>query len=146
MEAQDDDRVRPQIRTAYAKVATGGDGCSGGCCGTDGNGSLATATPRMSLRASRTARISVLGCGNPQAFAALHPGATEDSAGARSHDLMLSKPRAVAEGCPHLIVRQIVFVAQFLLGQAGCEPGEHHGRRVRVPAMTGFPKATSARV
>ena len=38
METQDNDRVRSQVRTAYAKVAKGADGCSVGCCGTQGGG------------------------------------------------------------------------------------------------------------
>jgi len=38
---QDQDRIRTEVRTAYAKVARGASGCSVGCCGTSGDGSLA---------------------------------------------------------------------------------------------------------
>src|SRR4051812_43530950 len=38
METQDNDQVRAQVRTAYAEVAQGADGCSVGCCGTKGSG------------------------------------------------------------------------------------------------------------
>jgi len=40
METQDNDQVRNQVRTAYAKVANGAGGCSVGCCGTTGTGLL----------------------------------------------------------------------------------------------------------
>jgi len=35
---QDNDQVREQVRTAYARVARGADGCSVGCCGNQGSG------------------------------------------------------------------------------------------------------------
>ena len=41
MNIQDNDQVRAQVRKAYAQVARGQDGCSVGCCGTQGGGSVA---------------------------------------------------------------------------------------------------------
>ena len=41
MESQNNDRIRERVRTAYAKVARGADGCGVGCCGNQGSGSLA---------------------------------------------------------------------------------------------------------
>lgn len=76
METQDNDQVRAQVRTAYAKVAKGADGCSVGCCGTQGSGSLAMGYTEQD-RASVPAGSDLgLGCGNPQAIAALRPGET----------------------------------------------------------------------
>jgi arsenite methyltransferase len=76
MQTQDNDRVRDQVRAAYAKVAKGADGCGVGCCGTQGSGSMA-----MGYTAEETGSVPDgadlgLGCGNPQAIAALRPGET----------------------------------------------------------------------
>ena len=73
---RDNDEIRAQVRTAYAKVAQGGGGCSVGCCGTEGAGSLTLGyTPDDLARAPEGADLG-LGCGNPQAIAALRPGDT----------------------------------------------------------------------
>jgi len=76
METRNNDEVRTQVRTAYAKVANGAGGCSVGCCGTAGAGSMA-----MGYSADELAQVPEgadlgLGCGNPQAIAALRPGET----------------------------------------------------------------------
>ena len=76
METQDNDRVRAQVRTAYAKVADGAGGCSVGCCGTSGNGSMAMGYSAEELAAAPEGADLGLGCGNPQAIAALKPGDT----------------------------------------------------------------------
>jgi arsenite methyltransferase len=76
MEAQNDDRIRSQVRTAYAKVANGAGGCSVGCCGTEGAGSLAMGYSQEELTSVPEGADLGLGCGNPQAIAALCAGET----------------------------------------------------------------------
>ncbi len=76
MDTQDNDRVRSQVRTAYAKVAKGAGGCSVGCCGTEGSGSLAMGYTKEDLASVPEGSDLGLGCGNPQAIAALRPGET----------------------------------------------------------------------
>ena len=76
METQDNDQIRNQVRTAYAKVANGAGGCSVGCCGTTGGGSLAMGYSADELAAAPEGADLGLGCGNPQAIAALRPGDT----------------------------------------------------------------------
>ena len=76
MDTQDNDQVRAQVRTAYAKVAKGADGCSVGCCGTKGSGSLAMGYSAEDLASVPEGSDLGLGCGNPQAIAAMRPGET----------------------------------------------------------------------
>ncbi len=76
METQDKDQVRAQVRTAYAKVAKGADGCSVGCCGTKGSGSLVMGYTETDLASVPEGADLGLGCGNPQAIAAMRPGET----------------------------------------------------------------------
>jgi len=76
METEDKDQVRAQVRTAYAKVAKGADGCSVGCCGTQGSGSLTMGYTETDLASVPEGADLGLGCGNPQAIAALRPGET----------------------------------------------------------------------
>jgi arsenite methyltransferase len=76
MQSQDKDQVRAQVRTAYAKVANGAGGCSVGCCGTSGSGSMAMGYSAEELAAAPEGADLGLGCGNPQAIAALRPGDT----------------------------------------------------------------------
>src|ERR1044071_6491721 len=76
METRDDDRVRTQVRDAYAKVAKGASGCSVGCYGTQGSGSLAMGYTEEDLENAPEGADLGLGCGNPQAIAALRPGET----------------------------------------------------------------------
>jgi len=76
METQDNDTIRSQVRTAYAKVAKGASGCSVGCCGTEGTGSMAMGYTQEDLNAVPEGADLGLGCGNPQAIAALKPGDT----------------------------------------------------------------------
>ena len=76
MDTQDNDRVRTQVRTAYAKVAKGAGGCSVGCCGTEGTGSLAMGYTKDDLASVPEGSDLGLGCGNPQAIAALRSGET----------------------------------------------------------------------
>jgi SAM-dependent methyltransferase len=76
MEARNDDEVRTQVRSAYAKVARGQDGCSVGCCGTQGGGSLTLGYTEADLSSVPEGADLGLGCGNPQAIAELKPGET----------------------------------------------------------------------
>jgi len=76
MESQNDDRVREQVRTAYAKVARGADGCGVGCCGNQGSGSLAMGYTEEDRESVPEGADLGLGCGNPQAIAALSAGET----------------------------------------------------------------------
>jgi len=76
MEARNNDEVRTQVRSAYAKVARGQDGCGVGCCGTQGDGSLALGYTADDLASVPDGADLGLGCGNPQAIAALQPGET----------------------------------------------------------------------
>lgn len=76
METQDKDTIRSQVRTAYAKVANGAGGCSVGCCGTTGTGSMAMGYSAEELAAVPDGADLGLGCGNPQAIAALRSGET----------------------------------------------------------------------
>jgi arsenite methyltransferase len=76
MESNDNDRVREQVRTAYAKVARGADGCGVGCCGDPGSGSLAMGYTEEERESVPQGADLGLGCGNPQAIAALRTGET----------------------------------------------------------------------
>ena len=78
METRNSDEVRTQVRTAYAKVASGGGGGGGsvGCCGTTGAGSMAMGYSADELSAAPEGADLGLGCGNPQAIAALRAGET----------------------------------------------------------------------
>ena len=76
MEARNDDDVRTQVRSAYAKVARGQDGCGVGCCGTQGGGSLTLGYTEGDLSSVPEGADLGLGCGNPQAIAALAAGET----------------------------------------------------------------------
>jgi arsenite methyltransferase len=76
MDTRNNDDVRAQVRTAYAKVARGQDGCAVGCCGTQGSGSLTLGYTQDDLASVPEGADLGLGCGNPQAIAALRPGET----------------------------------------------------------------------
>ncbi len=76
MDTQDNDQIRTQVRTAYAKVAGGAGGCSVGCCGTQGSGSLAMGYSQDQLESVPEGADLGRGCGNPQTIAALEPGET----------------------------------------------------------------------
>lgn len=76
MESHDNDRVREQVRTAYAKVARGADGCGVGCCGNQGSGSLAMGYTQEERDSVPDGADLGLGCGNPHAIAALSTGET----------------------------------------------------------------------
>lgn len=78
MTERSDDEVRGAVREAYAKVARsdGAGGCAPGCCGPSKDASLALGyTPEDLASAPEGANMG-LGCGNPQAIAALRAGET----------------------------------------------------------------------
>ncbi len=76
MKPQDNDQIRAQVRSAYAAVAKGGSGCGVGCCGNDGAGSMAMGYSSEELASAPEGADLGLGCGNPQAIAALRAGET----------------------------------------------------------------------
>ena len=99
METQDNDTIRNQVRTAYAKVANGAGGCSVGCCGTTGTGSMAMGYSADELAAVPEGADLGLGCGNPQAIAALRPGETVlDLGSGAGFDCFLAAKRVGSTG------------------------------------------------
>ncbi len=79
MNEQSKDDVRAVVREQYGKVArqTAASSCAPGCCG----GSSADASLKLGYSAEDLAAVPAganrgLGCGNPQAIAALKPGET----------------------------------------------------------------------
>lgn len=99
METRDNDTIRTQVRTAYAKVANGGSGCSVGCCGTQGSGSMAMGYSSEELTSVPEGANLGLGCGNPQAIAALRPGETVlDLGSGAGFDCFLAAQRVGSTG------------------------------------------------
>jgi arsenite methyltransferase len=99
METQENDTTRDQVRTAYAKVAKGAGGCSVGCCGNDGGGSLVLGYTEEDLATVPDGADLGLGCGNPQAIAALLPGETVlDLGSGAGFDCFLASKRVGAKG------------------------------------------------
>ena len=79
MTERTNDDIRGAVREQYGKVARQAEpcGCSAGCCG----GSSAEASLKLGYTAENLAAVPDganmgLGCGNPQAIAALKPGET----------------------------------------------------------------------
>lgn len=72
------DDVRVAVREQYAKVArsTGATCCAPGCCGPDADASLKLGYTAEDIAAVPEGANMGLGCGNPQAIAALRPGET----------------------------------------------------------------------
>jgi SAM-dependent methyltransferase len=99
MESQDNDRVREQVRAAYGEVAKGSSGCSVGCCGTEHGGSLALGYTEAELASVPEGADLGLGCGNPQAIAALSAGETVlDLGSGAGFDCFLAGKRVGASG------------------------------------------------
>jgi arsenite methyltransferase len=99
MENRDNDTVRNQVRSAYAKVANGASGCSVGCCGTDAGASLSIGYTNEELTSVPDGANLGLGCGNPQAIAALRPGETVlDLGSGAGFDCFLAAKRVGATG------------------------------------------------
>jgi arsenite methyltransferase len=99
MQNQADDETRKQVRDAYAKVAKGQSGCSVGCCGTEYGGSLALGYTQDDLASVPEGADLGLGCGNPQAIAALSAGeVVVDLGSGAGFDCFLAARRVGAEG------------------------------------------------
>lgn len=99
METREHDQIRGQVRDAYAKVAKGAGGCSVGCCGTEGSGSLAMGYTPDDLASVPDGADLGLGCGNPQAIAALRPGETVlDLGSGAGFDCFLAAKRVGVSG------------------------------------------------
>jgi arsenite methyltransferase len=82
MSATQDDAVRQQVRDAYGAIArSGGCGCGPSCCTPSEDNVAALLSQGIGYSAGETAAVPDganlgLGCGNPQAIAALQPGET----------------------------------------------------------------------
>lgn len=99
METRNDDTIRTQVRHAYAKVANGASGCSVGCCGTAGSGSRAMGYSNEELTSVPEGADLGLGCGNPQAIAALRSGeAVLDLGSGGGFDCFLAAKRVGPKG------------------------------------------------
>jgi SAM-dependent methyltransferase len=83
-EADRHDAVRQAVREQYASVArsAGTTGCAPGCCSPGGDKSLALGYSADELGVIPDDANLGLGCGNPQAIAALKPGETVVDLGA----------------------------------------------------------------
>jgi arsenite methyltransferase len=70
------DEVREAVRESYGRIAErgGGCGCGTGCCGTAPASTLALGYDAADVEAAPEGSNLGLGCGNPQAIAALRPG------------------------------------------------------------------------
>ncbi|MGE0486950.1 MAG: arsenite methyltransferase [Gammaproteobacteria bacterium] len=76
MTTQNHEAIRAAVRTQYGAVAKGEAGgcCAPGACGAGAAASLALGYSAADLAAVPTGANMGLGCGNPQAIAALKPG------------------------------------------------------------------------
>jgi len=102
MNEQAKDDVRAAVRERYGSVARAGSqtGCTpGGCCGPDASASLSLGYSSEELAAAPESANMGLGCGNPQAIAALKPGETVLDLGAGGGlDCFLAAQRVGAAG------------------------------------------------
>ncbi|MDY6911872.1 MAG: methyltransferase domain-containing protein, partial [Chloroflexota bacterium] len=87
MEETKNDEIRQMVRANYARVANAGGagcGCGPSCCGETETSTLERLSQKSSLMGYSEDEIACvpegadlgLGCGNPQAIAALRPGET----------------------------------------------------------------------
>lgn len=78
MDTQGNDEIRQNVRDQYGKVAraTGAAACAPGCCGPNSGASLALGYSADDLASVPDGANMGLGCGNPQAIAALKAGET----------------------------------------------------------------------
>ena len=99
MKIQSDEQVREQVRTAYAAIAKGADGCSVGCCGDANGGSAQLGYSQAEMESVPEGADLGLGCGNPHAIAALRPGdVVLDLGSGAGFDCFLASRRVGAEG------------------------------------------------
>lgn len=76
MTIQTADDIRSAVREVYGNIARNGGGCGPGCCGPGPSASRALGYSAEQLEAVPEGANLGLGCGNPQAIAALRPGET----------------------------------------------------------------------
>lgn len=77
MNTMDDEQVKEAVREHYGKVATLTEpGCAPGCCGAGAQSSLRLGYSESDLASLPEGADLGLGCGNPQAIAALRAGDT----------------------------------------------------------------------
>lgn len=96
-----DDRHRGAVRDHYARVAREEPdaGCAPGCCGADPQNSLALGYSPEDLAVAPEGANLGLGCGNPQAIAALSEGETVlDLGSGGGFDCFLAAKRVGAKG------------------------------------------------
>ncbi len=98
--SQDTDEVRNAVRAQYASVARAKDGrCTPGCCGPRADASLKLGYTAEDLAAVPEGANMGLGCGNPQAIAALEPGETVlDLGSGGGFDCFLAAKQVGSEG------------------------------------------------
>ena len=104
MNEQKKDDVRAAVREQYGNVArtSGAVGCAPGCCGPGANASLALGYAPEDLAAVPEGANMGLGCGNPQAIAALATGETVLDLGAGGgFDCFLAAQAGRADGAGH---------------------------------------------
>lgn len=70
------DTIRTAVREQYASIARGGGSCSPSCCAPGAEASLRLGYSADDLASVPEGANLGLGCGNPQAIAALRPGET----------------------------------------------------------------------
>jgi SAM-dependent methyltransferase len=99
METTDKHDARDQVRKAYGKVAMTGGSCATGCCGAADTGSLQMGYTEVDLASAPEGADLGLGCGNPQAIAAIRPGETVlDLGSGGGFDCFLAAKRVGGEG------------------------------------------------
>lgn len=100
MTQANEDEIRTTVREQYSKVARGAGGCcAGGGCGPNPEASLALGYTAEDLAAVPEGANMGLGCGNPQAIAALEPGESVLDLGAGGgFDCFLASKRVGPEG------------------------------------------------
>ncbi len=99
MNTPNNDEIRTQVRTAYAKVANGQDGCSVGCCGSKSGASKQLGYSDDDLNSVPAGADLGLGCGNPQLIAGLRNGETVLDLGCGAgFDCLLASKRVGSRG------------------------------------------------
>lgn len=101
MSHQTNDEVRRAVRVQYGAVARAGGsaGCAPSCCAPGANASAALGYSAEDLAAVPEGANMGLGCGNPQAIAALRPGETVVDLGAGGgFDCFLAAKQVGASG------------------------------------------------
>jgi SAM-dependent methyltransferase len=94
-----DDDARAAVRERYGQVALGGCGCGPSCCGSASEASLAVGYSPEDVAAVPEGADMGLGCGNPQAIAALQEGEVVLDLGAGGgFDCFLAAKRVGASG------------------------------------------------